>query len=406
MKRIRFVLAVLLSAMGFAQALALDLDTARDLALANSRSLVKYQLATENALWDERIQGYAVLPSLSLGLSASANLWGATGFLDSLGAGLNFGVSQKLYDGGKQGLLTAINRIATEITRQEALGAYFAVLDEVDAAYYGVLEAEAALESAVSAREAAVLALDIAEIRLASGMISYGDYLQALAEKESKETSWNQARRDLTLNKGKLKNLTALAEIPPLEGADFAGQEELIQRLAELSDAGVRIYFFAGNHDVWVKDYLRQECGIEVFHGTQTFTLGNKTFFVGHGNNLGKRTVGERILIWIFYNRILQRLYSMLHPRWGIGFGHLWSQHTRSAKGIATLWRGAAENLYDFAAQQSAETKIDYFVFGHRHTPVKMALPCGTQLFVLSDWIVGSTYAVYDGTALALKEFA
>jgi outer membrane protein TolC len=274
MKRIWFVL-VLLPAAAF----ALDLDTARDLALANSRSLARYQLATENALWDEKIQGYAVLPSLSLGLSASANLWGEPGFPDSLGAGASFGVSQKVYDGGKQGLLNSINRIATEITRQEALGEYFAVLDAVDAAYYGVLEAEAALEAAISAREAAALALDMAEIRLESGMISYGDYLQALAEKESKETAWNQARRDLTVNKGKLKNLTALTEIPALEAADVAGQEGLIQKLAELSEAGTGALVGAFQEIAAIKNPDLAKAGLQNARAEQSVALSRRDYF-------------------------------------------------------------------------------------------------------------------------------
>jgi UDP-2,3-diacylglucosamine hydrolase len=183
------------------------------------------------------------------------------------------------------------------------------------------------------------------------------------------------------------------------------GFVRFLGKLAELTDAGVRICFFAGNHDIWAKDYLQQECGVEVFHGTRTIAIAGKTFFVGHGDNIGNRALGERILKWIFYNRVLQRLFAMLHPRWGIGFGHLWSKSTRTAKGIATPFRGKDENLYRFSVEESTRNAVDYFVFGHRHTPVQMPLPTGAQLSILSDWIIGSTYAVFDGNSLMFKQF-
>jgi len=95
----------------------------------------------------------------------------------------------------------------------------------------------------------------------------------------------------------------------------------------------------------------------------------------------------------------------MLHPYWGIGFGHLWSKNSRLYKGVAIPFSGERENLFQFAAQKSDEEKIDYFIFGHRHTPLLVDLPSGAQMAILSDWIVGSTYADFDGEKLELKTF-
>jgi outer membrane protein TolC len=214
----------------------LDLETARSLALANSRSLARYNLAVESAQLDEKIQRYSTLPSLSLGASASANILGEVSLKDSLSTGASFSVSQQIYNGGKNRLLKSINTMTTGIARQEALAEYFAVLDAVDAAYYGALEAGAALAASEAVLEAAILALAMAEIRLESGMIGYGDYLQALAEREAKETARNQARRDLTLGLVTLKNMTGLGEPARPEELDFEAWEEIIQKLAGLSE--------------------------------------------------------------------------------------------------------------------------------------------------------------------------
>ncbi|MDR1352191.1 MAG: TolC family protein, partial [Treponema sp.] len=242
MKLTAILLAALPAALLPVSVSALDLETARSLALANSRSLARYNLAVESARLDETIQKYTVLPSLSLGASASANFLGEASLTDSFSAGATFGVTQRIYDGGKNAVLKSINSMAVGIARQEALREYFAVLDAADAAYYGALQAEAALEAAETSLEAAALALSIAEIRLESGMIGYGDYLQALAEKEARETSRNQARRDRTIGRVTLKNITALAELPDAEEADFAAWEELLQKLAGLSEEGAAAF--------------------------------------------------------------------------------------------------------------------------------------------------------------------
>jgi UDP-2,3-diacylglucosamine hydrolase len=183
------------------------------------------------------------------------------------------------------------------------------------------------------------------------------------------------------------------------------GFVRFLGKLAELSDSGVRIRYFTGNHDIWTKDYLEQECGVEMFRREHIENIGGRKFFVAHGDCIGERSRGKHFLEWFFNCKPLQRLYSMLHPRWGVGLGHLWSKHSRLAKGISTPWRGAQEALYRFAQQEYAAAGADYFIFGHRHTPVHTALPCGAELLVLGDWIQGSRYAVYDGKSLMMKEF-
>ena len=243
MKKGALLLAMMQVLAAFAPAFAeetLSLEAARSLGLANSRSIARLNLTLQSKLLDEKAQTYTLLTSLSLGASASITLWNQEGIQiprieEHFSAGLSFGVSQKLYDGGKYPVLKAINAITREITRREALAEYFAVLDAVDTAYYGVLEAAAAYNAADAALETALLSLSLAELRFESGMIRSGEYLQALAEKEAKETSRNQARGALALSTLKLRSLTGLKDIPALEGVNFAPYEELLQRLGNLS---------------------------------------------------------------------------------------------------------------------------------------------------------------------------
>jgi len=238
-KAITFISLFLFANLGgFAE--TINLEQARTLALANSRSLAKYHLSIRNAVLDERNQLYTMLPSLSAGYSASMHYldrnWGLVNPLDTVNAGAEFAVTQKIFEGGKSFIQKAITAIATESVRKEALAEYFNVLDSVDNAYYAALESAATLEAEEASLQMAIASLSIAEIRQVSGMINQGDYLRAMADKESRENSRNQSRRNLSLSMTRLKAITGFGEAVHLEQIDFSAYEELIQVLAGISD--------------------------------------------------------------------------------------------------------------------------------------------------------------------------
>ena len=218
----------------------INLERARELALANSRSLAKYNMLIRSSVLDERSQLYSMLPSPSAGYGATMNYlnkdWGFVNPIDTLNAEATFAITQKIFEGGKSSIQKSLSAIATESVRNEALAEYYNVLDSADNAYYAALEAAATLEAAESSLQTAALSLSMAEIRQQSGMINRGDYLKALAEKEERENSRNQARRNLTLSVARLNVLTGLAGAPELAPIDFDAYENLIQRLAGISD--------------------------------------------------------------------------------------------------------------------------------------------------------------------------
>jgi len=232
----------------FAQAGTLTLEKARELALSNSPSLAKINLSVQSSLLNQKSQTYSNLPSFSLGASASASLWTKDGVpqdlaKDSFSAGANLGISQKLWNGGRNAILKAINSLSTEMSRQDALAEYYSVLDSADSDYYGVLEAAAALDAAESSLATANLALSMAEIRRQTGVISDALYLQALSDQASKETTRNQRRRDLSLANLKLRVLLGLGDTPALEPVNFASREDLIQLLSNFGDPQVNALY-------------------------------------------------------------------------------------------------------------------------------------------------------------------
>ncbi|MDR2596190.1 MAG: TolC family protein [Treponema sp.] len=229
-----------LSFVLFAQ--TMGLEEVRTLAFANSRSLAKYNLTVTSTLLDERSRIFSALPSLSLGANASMSLWNTQNTapvrnpLNTLNSSMNVGISQKIFEGGKTLVQKAINEITSESARKDALSEYFNVLDSADNSYYAVLEAMAVLEAEESSLQTAIVSLSIAEVRRTTGMINQGDYLKALADKETRENYRNQAKRNLTLSVMKLKVLTGLSVIPELQQIDFCVFEELISCLVNISD--------------------------------------------------------------------------------------------------------------------------------------------------------------------------
>jgi outer membrane protein TolC len=240
MQKILLTLSIIIITGAGVRAETISLEQARTLALANSRSLARYNLSLRSSVLDERSHIYSMLPSVSAEYSASMQYidrdWGFANPVDTLNAGASVAVTQKIFEGGKSFIQKSINAIVTESVRKEALAEYFNVIDSADNAYYAALEAAASLEAAESSLQTAVSSLTMAEIRQASGMINQGDYLKALAEKETRENARNQARRNLSLNMAKFRTLTGFIGTFELEQIEFGSYDTMIHFLAEISD--------------------------------------------------------------------------------------------------------------------------------------------------------------------------
>lgn len=183
------------------------------------------------------------------------------------------------------------------------------------------------------------------------------------------------------------------------------GFVRVLGKLAEISDAGIPIIFFAGNHDLWMRDYFQKELGVIVHHQPITLTLGAKRFFIGHGDGLGPGDIGYKSMKKVFTNNFSKWLFRCLHPDWGVRLGQYLSQKNKliSAKQDIKFLGEENEWLVAYSKRKLQEEHYDYFVFGHRHLPLEINLTHKSQYINLGDWITHNTYAVYDGKAMALK---
>jgi UDP-2,3-diacylglucosamine hydrolase len=174
------------------------------------------------------------------------------------------------------------------------------------------------------------------------------------------------------------------------------GYVRVFAALTELIDRGVDVFFFQGNHDVWTYSYF-EELGMKKLQQPAVVKIAGKRFCLGHGDGLGPVPLGYRFLRGIFHNRVLQFLFSMLHPWIAFGLGNGWSRSNRLSHDKEYVFKGKDEPLYKFAEDFARENRIDCFVFGHYHSDVHMKLPSGADFIILKDWIHGSPYLCIEG---------
>lgn len=185
------------------------------------------------------------------------------------------------------------------------------------------------------------------------------------------------------------------------------GYIRLLGKLAEITDKGIPIYFFVGNHDMWMKNYFTQELNITVFFEPQTFTIQNKTFYIGHGDGLGPGDKKYKMMKMIFRNPFCKWMFGSLHPRWGIGMANYFSQKSRVSTGATNQKFLGEQNewLIQYCKQVLQKQHYDYFIFGHRHLPIDFTLNNKSRYINLGDWIQYFSYAVFDGENIEIKYY-
>ena len=178
-------------------------------------------------------------------------------------------------------------------------------------------------------------------------------------------------------------------------------------KLAEISDSGIPIYFFVGNHDLWMKDYFEKELNITVFHKPQKFKINNKSFLIGHGDGLGPHDKGYKRMKKVFTSPFFQWCFKWIHPDIGVQLAQYLSVKNKLISGDDdVVFLGEDDEwLVQYCKQKQAKNHYDYFVFGHRHLPMTIDIAENSKYINLGDWIGYYTYGDFDGEVLELKEW-
>lgn len=184
------------------------------------------------------------------------------------------------------------------------------------------------------------------------------------------------------------------------------GYVRFLGKLAQLVDSGIEIHFFTGNHDIWTFGYLENEVGLIVHREPITVKLGNKNFYLAHGDGLYAEDKGFRFIRNIFHNPIAQKIFRYVPPQLGLEFGLNWSKRNRKKiLHIENKFLGEEnENLVVFAKKYIIEhNDIDFLIFGHRHIALDMEIKKDRRVIILGDFVSVFTYGVFDGENFKLE---
>ncbi len=198
------------------------------------------------------------------------------------------------------------------------------------------------------------------------------------------------------------------------------GYVRFFGKIAELSDRGVKITWLIGNHDIWIFDYIPDELGVTVVDGILDTDVLGVRMVMAHGDGIWKRTKSFKIIRSVFRNKLCQRLYAAIHPRWTVPLAYRWSSNSR-LKGADGDGLNPVMNEHESDAlklninmlakysetyhAEATNPKPQYFLYGHLHELVDMKLPCGARMLITGDWLNKFSYAVFDGTAMELKQY-
>jgi UDP-2,3-diacylglucosamine hydrolase len=185
------------------------------------------------------------------------------------------------------------------------------------------------------------------------------------------------------------------------------GYVRILGKLAELTDAGIPVHFFVGNHDMWMKDYFQTELNIPVYFEPQEFEFNRKKFLIGHGDGLGPGDNGYKMLKKIFRNPVCQWLFGILPPYMGMGLANYMSRRSRAQTGATeeTFLGEEKEWLIIHCKEVLQQKFYDFFVFGHRHLPINFRLTEKSRYINLGDWIRYFSYAAFDGSETELNYY-
>jgi UDP-2,3-diacylglucosamine hydrolase len=186
------------------------------------------------------------------------------------------------------------------------------------------------------------------------------------------------------------------------------GFTRLLGKISEITDSGIPVHWFIGNHDMWIFDYLPQECGITLHLAPIVREWNGKKYFIGHGDGLGPGDNGYKILKKFFASNFCQWLFARLHPNFGIWLAQQSSGYSRSSTGESDKTFLGEENewLAIFAKEQLQKEHFDYFIFGHRHLPMQIKVGENSEYINIGDWLHHYTYGVMEDGIFELKKLS
>jgi UDP-2,3-diacylglucosamine hydrolase len=177
--------------------------------------------------------------------------------------------------------------------------------------------------------------------------------------------------------------------------------------IAHITDRGIPVYFFHGNHDMWMNKYFEEELGVQIITDLLKITIGDQSLLIGHGDGLGPGDQTYKFLKKIFKNPIAKWFFRWLHPDIGVSVATAWSSKSRlnNIKKGGEEFQNENEWLYQFALDFEAKQHHDFYIFGHRHLPIEMNVGDRSIYINLGEWVNYNTYCEFENSQAKLLTF-
>jgi UDP-2,3-diacylglucosamine hydrolase len=186
------------------------------------------------------------------------------------------------------------------------------------------------------------------------------------------------------------------------------GYYRLFGKLAELSDKGIKLHFFKGNHDMWMRNLFIEELNADVHGKPIQIERFGKNIYIGHGDGLGPGDGKYKFLKHFFSSSLCQWLFRWIHPDIGMKIAMYFSYKSRFGHPVERekYLGNDKEWLYVYCENLLQSMNVDCFIFGHRHLPIYTHIgPNSVQYINLGDWLDFNTYAILDESGVHLKQF-
>ncbi len=184
------------------------------------------------------------------------------------------------------------------------------------------------------------------------------------------------------------------------------GYSRFFGQLANLSDQGVKLTFFKGNHDMWMFDYLKKEFNANVITNELLININGQKIFMHHGDGLGKGDYAYKLLKGFFRSSVCQWLFARLHPNFGIGIANFLSKKSRLANGkILPEQPLDKEILYQYIVKMHKELAANIYICGHRHLAMHKLLANNAVYINTGNCFKDFNYAMLVGAKIELYNF-
>ena len=171
---------------------------------------------------------------------------------------------------------------------------------------------------------------------------------------------------------------------------------QILCALQRLTKSGVEIIYMMGNHDFWLGDFFTKDLNITVCRELD-IRLGNKRFYISHGDGLNKKDVGYRILKSILRHPMTPWICRGLHPNLVFSLANSFSRKSREFRPN----RDISEPYVEFA-QTQFDKGFDCVLLAHTHQ--EMVHEQNGYLYLnTGEWIHTYSYAEFKNNQLQLK---